>query len=196
MFTRDGSARITYELITGCPQNKRVTTTSSVVAVDKGGRISTSTVSGTAAVLVTVHEEFGTNQTALVHVEVHISSNVNWHLLDTKKHWMGFLCQKFDWKLLFVSGQGCVVTLHHVSVTCACDIRQTAFISSWNECIIRGCSPWQHWKGVPLGRDTTEIPVKQVCCWLLPLLLPHNKGRKILHNFFKFLSMMSKLWLL
>lgn len=74
LFTRDGSARITYELITGCPQNKRITTTSSVVSVDKGGRISTSTVSGTAAVLVTVHEEFGTNQTALVHVEVSKSS--------------------------------------------------------------------------------------------------------------------------
>lgn len=44
------------------------------MSVDKGGRISTSTVSGTAAVLVTVHEEFGTNQTALVHVEVSKSS--------------------------------------------------------------------------------------------------------------------------
>ena len=42
---------------------------SSVLSVDKSGRLHTHAVSGTAAVLVTVHEEFGVNQTILVHVE-------------------------------------------------------------------------------------------------------------------------------
>lgn len=42
-----------------------------VVSVNRGGQLSTSSVSGTGVVLVTIHEEFGINQTAVVHVEVH-----------------------------------------------------------------------------------------------------------------------------
>ncbi|EDO39640.1 predicted protein [Nematostella vectensis] len=74
---RDGSARITYELITGCPQRLHPTAAPSILALDKSGRISTSTVSGTAVVLVTVHEEFGINQTAVVHVEVKAVSSLS-----------------------------------------------------------------------------------------------------------------------
>ena len=40
------------------------------MSVNRAGQVSTTSVSGTAVVLVTVHEEFGINQTAVVHVEV------------------------------------------------------------------------------------------------------------------------------
>lgn len=42
-----------------------------VVSVNREGQVSTSSVSGTGVVLATIHEEFGINQTAVVHVEVH-----------------------------------------------------------------------------------------------------------------------------
>ena len=42
----------------------------SVVTVNRVGQVSTTSLSGTAVVLVTVHEEFGINQTVVVHVEV------------------------------------------------------------------------------------------------------------------------------
>ena len=42
----------------------------SVVTVNRNGQVATSSLSGTAVVLVTVHEEFGINQTVVVHVEV------------------------------------------------------------------------------------------------------------------------------
>ena len=70
-FCRDGSARITYELITDCSQNTDMASSSpSVVTVNRIGQVSTTSLSGTAVVLVTVHEEFGINQTVVVHVEV------------------------------------------------------------------------------------------------------------------------------
>ena len=68
---RDGSARITYELITDCSQRTVASNSPAVVSVNRGGQLSTSSVSGTGVVLVTIHEEFGINQTAVVHVEVH-----------------------------------------------------------------------------------------------------------------------------
>lgn len=68
---RDGSARITYELITDCSQRTVASNSPAVVSVNRGGQLSTSSVSGTGVVLVTIHEEFGINQTAVVHVEVY-----------------------------------------------------------------------------------------------------------------------------
>ena len=73
---RDGSARITYELITDCSQNNMAASSSpSVVTVNRIGQVSTTSLSGTAVVLVTVHEEFGINQTVVVHVEVRSAKN-------------------------------------------------------------------------------------------------------------------------
>lgn len=69
-FYRDGSARITYELITDCSQRNMASSSASVVTVNRIGQVSTTSLSGTAVVLVTVHEEFGINQTVMVHVEV------------------------------------------------------------------------------------------------------------------------------
>lgn len=69
-FCRDGSARITYELITDCSQRNMASSSASVVTVNRIGQVSTASLSGTAVVLVTVHEEFGINQTVVVHVEV------------------------------------------------------------------------------------------------------------------------------
>lgn len=43
---------------------------STIAGVSRNGQVSTASLSGTAVVLVTVHEEFGINQTAVVHVEV------------------------------------------------------------------------------------------------------------------------------
>lgn len=89
IFYRDGSARITYELITDCSQSSMAASSSaSVVTVNRVGQVSTSSLSGTAVVLVTVHEEFGINQTAVVHVEVRAGSNIiNPFLLQTKIFW-------------------------------------------------------------------------------------------------------------
>ena len=47
----------------------------SVVTVNRIGQVSTTSLSGTAVVLVTVHEEFGINQTVVVHVEVRAAKN-------------------------------------------------------------------------------------------------------------------------
>jgi len=41
-----------------------------VVTVSRIGQVSSTSLSGTAVVLGTVHEEFGINQTVMVHVEV------------------------------------------------------------------------------------------------------------------------------
>ena len=41
-----------------------------IAGVSRSGQVSTASLPGTAVVLVTVHEEFGINQTAVVHVEV------------------------------------------------------------------------------------------------------------------------------
>lgn len=73
---RDGSASITYELITDCSQRNVGFNTPSVVTISKAGHVSTASLSGTAVVLVTVHEEFGINQTAVVHVEVKAVSSL------------------------------------------------------------------------------------------------------------------------
>ncbi|XP_015750175.1 PREDICTED: nuclear pore membrane glycoprotein 210-like, partial [Acropora digitifera] len=67
---RDGSGSITYELITDCSQRTMGFNGPSVLTISKGGQVTSASLSGTAAVLVTVHEEFGINQTAVVHVEV------------------------------------------------------------------------------------------------------------------------------
>ena len=67
---RDGSGSITYELITDCSQRTMGFNGPSVLTISKGGHVTSASLSGTAAVLVTVHEEFGINQTAVVHVEV------------------------------------------------------------------------------------------------------------------------------
>ena len=72
LFCRDGSARITYELITDCSQHNMASSGASIVSVNRNGQVSTASLSGTAVVLVTVHEEFGINQTAVVHVEVRV----------------------------------------------------------------------------------------------------------------------------
>ena len=69
-FGRDGSARITYQLITDCSQHNMASSSPSVVTVSKGGQVSTSSTSGTAVVMVTVQEQFGINQTTVVYVEV------------------------------------------------------------------------------------------------------------------------------
>ncbi|CAH3168221.1 unnamed protein product [Porites lobata] len=74
---RDGSARITYELITDCSQRTVASNSPAVVSVNRGGQLSTSSVSGTGVVLVTIHEEFGINQTAVVHVEVKAVSSLS-----------------------------------------------------------------------------------------------------------------------
>lgn len=47
----------------------------SVVTVNRIGQVSTTSLSGTAVVLVTVHEEFGINQTVVVHVEVKMTDS-------------------------------------------------------------------------------------------------------------------------
>lgn len=69
-YFRDGSASITYELITDCSEGTVGFNGPSVLTVSKGGHVTSASLSGTAVVLVTVHEEFGINQTAVVHVEV------------------------------------------------------------------------------------------------------------------------------
>ena len=69
LLCRDGAARITYELITGC-NNRHASQSAAVVNVGRHGALTTGSLSGTAAVLLTVHEEYGINQTAVVHVEV------------------------------------------------------------------------------------------------------------------------------
>ena len=43
-----------------------------VASIGRNGQVSTTSLSGTAVVLVTVHEEFGINQTTVVHVEVRV----------------------------------------------------------------------------------------------------------------------------
>ena len=67
-FVRDGAARITYELITGC--SRPAFDSAAIISVGRHGELTTGALSGTAAVLLTVHEEYGINQTAVVHVEV------------------------------------------------------------------------------------------------------------------------------
>ncbi|XP_029186949.2 LOW QUALITY PROTEIN: nuclear pore membrane glycoprotein 210-like [Acropora millepora] len=73
---RDGSGSITYELITDCSQRTMGFNGPSVLTISKGGQVTSASLSGTAAVLVTVHEEFGINQTAVVHVEVKAVSSL------------------------------------------------------------------------------------------------------------------------
>lgn len=73
---RDGSARITYELITDCSKHNMASSGGAVASIGRNGQVSTTSLSGTSVVLVTVHEEFGINQTTVVHVEVKAVSSI------------------------------------------------------------------------------------------------------------------------
>ena len=56
--------------MTDCSKHNMASSGSTIAGVSRSGQVSTASLSGTAVVLVTVHEEFGINQTAVVHVEV------------------------------------------------------------------------------------------------------------------------------
>jgi len=63
---RDQLTLVTYQILpSSCPTFKR-----SVVEISSSGEVTASTSSGVANVLVTSHEEFGFNQTAVVQIEV------------------------------------------------------------------------------------------------------------------------------
>ena len=71
-------SRVTYELVSSCSKDNL----NQVISVSTTGQISSHSASGTATVLVTVHEDFGFNQTALIEVEVSYNytlSDVNFH---------------------------------------------------------------------------------------------------------------------
>lgn len=65
-FDRDRISRVTYELLSPCAKDGM----NHVISVSSTGQITSHSSSGSATVLVTVHEEFGFNQTALIEVEV------------------------------------------------------------------------------------------------------------------------------
>lgn len=54
-----------------CPQSPR-SDSRPLLTVDNRGHIETSMISGTAGIVVTSREDFGVNQTVVVHVEVSI----------------------------------------------------------------------------------------------------------------------------
>lgn len=56
--------------MTDCSKHNKASSGAAIAGVSRSGQVSTASLSGTAVVLVTVHEEFGINQTAVVHVEV------------------------------------------------------------------------------------------------------------------------------
>ena len=56
--------------MTDCSKHNKASSGAAIASVSRSGQVSTASLSGTAVVLVTVHEEFGINQTAVVHVEV------------------------------------------------------------------------------------------------------------------------------
>lgn len=57
-------------MMTDCSKHNKASIGAAIAGVSRSGQVSTASLSGTAVVLVTVHEEFGINQTAVVHVEV------------------------------------------------------------------------------------------------------------------------------
>ena len=54
-----------------CPQSP-LTDQRPLLAIDNRGHLETGMISGTAGILVTSREDFGVNQTVVVHVEVSI----------------------------------------------------------------------------------------------------------------------------
>ena len=63
VYSRDGSARMSYEVIS-------VHSDSSVVSVKDGGVITSGSSTGEAHLQITAFEEFGTNQTVVLLVKV------------------------------------------------------------------------------------------------------------------------------
>ena len=57
-------------MMTDCSKHNMASSGATIAGVSRSGQVSTASLPGTAVVLVTVHEEFGINQTAVVHVEV------------------------------------------------------------------------------------------------------------------------------
>ena len=57
-------------MMTDCSKHNKASSGAAIAGVSRSGQVSTASLSGTAVVLVTVHEEFGINQTAVVQVEV------------------------------------------------------------------------------------------------------------------------------
>ena len=65
---RDGG-RLTYSIMDVCPQSPQGVSRS-LLTIDNRGHLQTDMISGTAGILVTSREDFGVNQTVVVHVEV------------------------------------------------------------------------------------------------------------------------------
>lgn len=65
---RDGG-KLSYSLMDACLQTLR-SDSRPLLTVDNRGHVETGMISGTAGILVTSREDFGVNQTVVVHVEV------------------------------------------------------------------------------------------------------------------------------
>jgi hypothetical protein len=65
---RDGG-RLSYNIMDVCPQSPR-SDSRPLLTINNRGLLETGMISGTAGILVTSREDFGVNQTVVVHVEV------------------------------------------------------------------------------------------------------------------------------
>ena len=65
---RDGG-RLSYSIMDVCPQSGR-SDSRPLLTIDNRGQLETGMISGTAGILVTSREEYGVNQSVVVHVEV------------------------------------------------------------------------------------------------------------------------------
>ena len=67
---RDGG-RLSYNIMDVCPQSP-LSDPRPLLTIDNRGHLEAGMISGTAGILVTSREDFGVNQTVVVHVEVSI----------------------------------------------------------------------------------------------------------------------------
>ena len=72
---RDGG-RLSYSIMDVCSQSSRVDSRP-LLTIDNRGQLETGMISGTAGVLVTSREEYGVNQSVVVHVEVKSVSSIS-----------------------------------------------------------------------------------------------------------------------